>query len=106
MFFPENVIFLNYASSAAALVSTCLVCVHNLTPREKRERPEFEIFKILGKNTIFNEHPVHGQHGVQSHDMNWRASGHSASASVVNYFLFPSKLFRGMTTLLLIKLNR
>ena len=45
VFFPENVvIFLNYASSAAALVSTCLVCVHNLTPREKRERPEFEIF--------------------------------------------------------------
>ena len=37
---PENfVIFLNSASSAAALA-----CVHTLTPRENRERPESDIF--------------------------------------------------------------
>ena len=35
--------------------STCLVCVHR-GRREKDQRPEY--FKIFGKNTIFNEHPV------------------------------------------------
>ena len=39
--------------------STCLVCVHTLTPRENRERQSPEYFKIFEKNTIFNEHPVH-----------------------------------------------
>ena len=48
-------IFLNSASSAAALVFY-LPCV--CTSREKRERPEY--FKIFGKNTIFHEHPVIG----------------------------------------------
>ena len=39
--------------------STCLVCVHTLTPRENRLRQESGIyFKIFGKNIIFNEHPV------------------------------------------------
>ena len=51
-------IFLNSASFAAALVFYHLpgVCLHTLTSREIRERPESGIF---GKNTIFNEHPVH-----------------------------------------------
>ena len=35
--------------------STCLVCVHTLTPRENRVR---NILKIRKKNTIINEHPV------------------------------------------------
>ena len=39
--------------------STCLVCVHTLTPRENRERPESGIFWNLQKNTIFYEHPVY-----------------------------------------------
>ena len=48
--------FLNSVSSAAALVY-----VHTMTPREngkteKGQSPNY--FKILGKNTIFNEHPV------------------------------------------------
>ena len=52
-------IFLNSASSAAALVFYLPgVCTHTDTPRENRERPESEIFKIFGKNTIFNEQPV------------------------------------------------
>ena len=38
--------------------STCLVCVHIMTPRENRERPESKIFKNIPKNTTFNEHPV------------------------------------------------
>ena len=43
--FPKNfVIFLNSASSAAALVFYLPVCVHTLTPREKKERQESEIF--------------------------------------------------------------
>ena len=39
--------------------STCLVLVHTLTPRktEKGQSPEY--FKIFGKNTILNEHPVY-----------------------------------------------
>ena len=35
--------------------STCLVCVHILTPRENRVR---NILNNSDKNTIFNEHPV------------------------------------------------
>ena len=35
--------------------STCLLCVHKLTPRENRVR---NILKNSEKNTIFNEHPV------------------------------------------------
>ena len=39
--------------------STCLVCVHTLTPRKHIERPESGTFwNIRKKNTIFNEHPV------------------------------------------------
>ena len=38
--------------------STCLVCVHTLTPRENRERPEMGISGNLRKNTIFTENPV------------------------------------------------
>ena len=42
--FPKNVvIFLNSASSAAALVLD-LPSVHTLTPRGNRERPESEIY--------------------------------------------------------------
>ena len=33
-----------------------MVCVHTLTPGGKGQSTEY--FKILGKNTIFNEHPV------------------------------------------------
>ena len=35
------------------------MCVHALTPREKRERSESGMFLKSWKNTIFNEHPVH-----------------------------------------------
>ena len=51
-------IFLNSASCAAALVFDCH-CVHTLTPRGNRERPEFGIyFKIFEKiqylmNTLY-----------------------------------------------------
>ena len=38
--------------------STCLVCVHTLTPKENRERQKSGIFKNLRKNTILNEQPV------------------------------------------------
>ena len=50
-------IFLNLASSAAALVLYLPgVCSHTDTETEKGQIPEY--FKIFGKNTIFNEHPV------------------------------------------------
>ena len=50
-------IFLNSASSAAALVFYLPgVCTH--TDTEGKQSPEY--FNILRKNTIFNEHrPVH-----------------------------------------------
>ena len=56
VFFPLNfVIFLNSASSATALVFYLPgVCTH--TDTEGKQSPEY--FKIFGKNTIFNEHPV------------------------------------------------
>ena len=44
----------------------CLTChcVHTLTPRGNRERPESGIyFKFFEKNTIFNEHPVESMFG-------------------------------------------
>ena len=48
-------IFLNSASSAAALVFYLPgVCTHTDTKGKQRK----EYFKIFGKNTIFNEHPV------------------------------------------------
>ena len=56
VFFPENVvIFLNSASSAAALVFYLpRVCTH--TDTKGKQSPEY--FKIFEKITIFNEHPV------------------------------------------------
>ena len=55
--FPENVvIFLNSASSAAALVFDLPLCTHTEgKPREARVRI---IFQNLRNNTIFNGHPV------------------------------------------------
>ena len=51
-------IFLNSASSAAALVFYLPgVCTHNDT-EGKREMPEPGIFLKIRKKTIFNEHPV------------------------------------------------
>ena len=56
VFFPLNfVIFLNSASSAAALVFYLPgVCTHTAT--EGKQSPDY--FSKFGKNTIFNEHPV------------------------------------------------
>ena len=52
-------IFLNSASSAAALVFYLpMVCVHTLTPKKTEKGKSPEYFKIFEKNTIFNEHPV------------------------------------------------
>ena len=39
--------------------STCMLCVHKLTPRKNRVR---NILKKSEKNKIFNEHPVQKQH--------------------------------------------
>ena len=48
-------IFLNSASSVAALVFYLPgVCTH--TDTEGKQSPEY--LKKIGKNTIFNEHPV------------------------------------------------
>ena len=48
-------IFLNSANSAAALVFYLPgVCTH--TDTEGKQSPEY--FFLIGKNTIFNEHPV------------------------------------------------
>ena len=35
------------------------MCVHTLTSKENRERPESGIFLKFRKNTIFNKHPVY-----------------------------------------------
>ena len=61
VFFPLNfVIFLNSASSAAALVFYLPgVCVHNDTEGKQRNARVGNIFKNSEKNTIFNEHPVY-----------------------------------------------
>ena len=59
--FPYNFgIFLNSSSSAASLVFYLpYVCTHTDTEEtEKGKCPEY--FKIFEKNTIFDEHPVHG----------------------------------------------
>ena len=45
--------FLNSASSAAAWFSTCLVCVHTLTPRENRKGQSSEYFKKNRKKTQY-----------------------------------------------------
>ena len=53
-------IFLNSASSAVALLFYLPgVCTH--TDPEGKQSPDY--FLKIGKNTIFNEHPVHGKHG-------------------------------------------
>ena len=66
MFFPLNVvIFLNSSSSTAALVFYLPgVCTHTDTVGKQRNT-SLEYFKILRKNTIFNEHPVPNQQGFQ-----------------------------------------
>ena len=52
-------IFLNPVSSAAALVFYLPgVCTHTDTEGKQRKARVRNIFKIFGKNTIFNEHPV------------------------------------------------
>ena len=52
-------IFLNSASSAAALVFYLPgVCTHTDTKEKQRKTRVRNILKSLGKNTIFNEHPV------------------------------------------------
>ena len=62
VFFPENfVIFSELPVLLQLWCSTCLVCVHTLTPRENRVR---NIFKNSEKNTIFNEHPVHSLQSI------------------------------------------
>ena len=48
-----------HASSAAALVFYLpVVCTHTDTRGETETGQSPEYFKILGKNTTFNEHPV------------------------------------------------
>ena len=52
-------IFLNSASSAAALVFYLPgVCTHTDTERKQRKARVRNILKSLEKNTIFNEQPV------------------------------------------------
>ena len=58
--FPKNVvIYLNSASSAAALVFYMPgVCTHTDTEGEQRKTRVRNILKSLEKNTILNENPV------------------------------------------------
>ena len=60
VFFTSNVvIFLNSASSAAALVFYLPgVCTHTVTKGKQRKTRDRHIFE---KNTIFNKHPVHNK---------------------------------------------
>ena len=52
-------VFLNSASSAAALVVYLPgVCTHTDTEGKTEKGQTQEYFKIFGKNTILNEHPV------------------------------------------------
>ena len=52
-------IFLNSASSPAALVFYLSgVCTHTDTEEKQRNARVQNISKSLGKNAIFNEHPV------------------------------------------------
>ena len=54
------VICLNSASSAEALVFYLpSVCTHTDAEGKQRKARVRKYFKIFGKNTIFNEHPVH-----------------------------------------------
>ena len=62
MFFSLNfVIFLNSASSAAALVFYYMPgeCTHTDTEGKQRKARVRNISKNSEKNTIFNEHPVY-----------------------------------------------
>ena len=55
-------IFLNTASSAAALVFYLPgVCTSTDTEGKTEKGQGQEYFKIFGKNAIFNEHPVHNR---------------------------------------------
>ena len=65
MFFPENVvIFLNSASSDAALVFHLPgVCTNTDTKGKQRKTRVQNILKSLEKNTILNEHPVYEGEG-------------------------------------------
>ena len=59
-------IFLNSASSAAALVFYLPgVCTHTDTEVRQRKARVGNIFKNSEKNTIFNEHPVYMEKGSQ-----------------------------------------
>ena len=60
VFFSENfVIFLNFASSAAALVFYLPgVCTHTDTEGKQGKVRVWNIFRNSEKNTILNEHPV------------------------------------------------
>ena len=60
VFYPYNfVIFLNSATSAAALVFYLPgVCTHTDTEVKQRKARVRNVFKIFENNTIFNEHPV------------------------------------------------
>ena len=52
-------IFLNSASSAAALVFYLpVVCTHTETKGKQRYTRDRNILESLGKNTMYNEHPV------------------------------------------------
>ena len=56
MFFKNFVISLKFRNFSVLLqrwLSTCLVCVHTLTPRENRERPKSGIFLILWEKTQY-----------------------------------------------------
>ena len=58
--FSSFFIFLNSASSAAALVFYLPgVCTHNDTDGKQRKARVRNIFKNSEKNTILNEHPVY-----------------------------------------------
>ena len=61
VFFSQNVLlFLNSASSAAALVFYLPgVCIHTDTEGKQRKVRVRNIFKKFEKNTIYNEHPVY-----------------------------------------------
>ena len=58
--FPKNIVlFLNSASSAAALEFYLSgVCTHTDTEGKQSTARVHNILKSSGKNTIFNEHPV------------------------------------------------
>ena len=51
-------IYLNSASSAAALMFDLPLCTHTETEGKPRKAKVRNLFFDLRKNTIFNEHPV------------------------------------------------